>query len=148
MVLLSRRSHVFKQFLTYFLCFFFFVVAFPAESIDAISTISVAKRWKKKLRHVRSKIKKKKQETDSMSAAHITHQWKSETERSKELGCSSEAGERRRSVGRRRKKSEAGGGKESSQEGATLSETAATINVTRKWKDKMLKKPIEEGEED
>ena len=118
--------------------------------MDALSTISVAKKWKKKLRHVKSKIKKKNQETDNINAAQITHKWKSHMRRSQQMKSASEAGDfaedgtRRKSQGSHKLRRRRSSTKTDNE--ATDLENAAAV-VSRKWKNKNVNKAIEEKEE-
>lgn len=122
----------------------------------------MTKRWKKKLKHVRLKIKKKDQESENMNAAQVTHKWKSQMKRSKEMKsgeeCAGEAengevtgepgvaaagdGEQKqRKVHRRRRSIK-------EREGAEITQSIDMIKMTRNWRKQSLKKPIEEEAED
>lgn len=128
---------------------------------DAVSTQNVTKRWKKKLKHVRLKIKKKDQESENMNAAQVTHKWKSHLKRSKEMKSGEECGgeaengevagepgaavatgeQRQRKVHRRRRSIK-------ERESAEITQAVDVIKMTRNWRKQSMKKPIEEEAED
>ena len=111
-----------------------------------MSTQNVTKRWKKKLKHVRLKIKRKDQESDNMNAAQVTHKWKSQMNRSKERnggemdgqGVENDEFEAERRRRKRRPKE---------REGAELADTVDVLKVSHNWRRKTMKRPIEEEEE-
>lgn len=110
---------------------------------EAISTFSITKRWKKNLRRVRSKIKKKDDETDKIKAAHVTHKWKRQMRQSKKESHEGEVDSNRRKSeisqkSRRRKLNS----KRDNEVSEFLDDGTNIINNTTKWNVKVEKSDV------